>query len=84
MRLGDDQTGVAGEIRDQGLATVWRLARSRHVANAPARTLKLSWSQIQPIDREWLSPTLALAPATTMCTLCALRSVRQQALRLKP
>lgn len=36
VRLGDDQAGVAGEIRGQGLATAWRLARSRPVANAAA------------------------------------------------
>jgi|UPI0003450D8B hypothetical protein len=43
MRLGDDLAGVAGGIRDQGLATARRLARPRHVANALAGTLKLSW-----------------------------------------
>jgi len=36
VTLGDDQAGVAGEIRGQGLATAWRLARSRPVANAAA------------------------------------------------
>lgn len=38
VRLGDDQAGVAGEIRDQGLATAWRLARPSPVANVPAGT----------------------------------------------
>ncbi|CDF63725.1 Hypothetical protein XFF4834R_plb00110 (plasmid) [Xanthomonas citri pv. fuscans] len=41
------------------MVTTVQLARSRPVANAPAGALKLSWSQIQLIDRERLSPITA-------------------------
>jgi hypothetical protein len=40
------------------LATAWRLARSRPVATT-AGALKLSWSQIQLLDRDRLSPITA-------------------------